>query len=72
MSQCQTGHNGKRTQGLFDTPFEAHIVWQKTKVAYGKYLCNKYKEHTKIVEGLSAWLDKIEQDHLAGRESVFL
>ena len=48
------------------------MFWQLAKVTHGRSLCDKYKEHNKMVEGLSAWLDKIEQDRLAGRESVFL
>ena len=53
-------------------PLGAHVFWQLAKVTHGRSLCDKYKEHNKMVEGLSAWLDKIEQDRLAGRESVFL
>lgn len=64
---------GKKTWlGAYKHHMDAHAAWQKAKVAYGRSLCDKYKEHAKMVEGLSAWLDKVEQDRLAGRESVFL
>lgn len=64
---------GEQTRlGTYGHYMDAHAAWQKAKVAYGRSLCDKYKEHTKMVEGLSAWLDKIEKDRLAGRESVFL
>lgn len=63
---------GNIIRKTFKTQEESHAFWQKCKVEYGRSLCDKYKEHVKMVEGLSAWLDKIEQDRLAGRESIFL
>lgn len=71
-SGCTMGTGRQEFLGFYDNPMDAHAAWQKAKVAHGRSLCDKYREHTKMVEGFSALLDKIEQDRLAGRESVFL
>lgn len=71
-SGIRTGERKVNSLGCYSNSLEAHAAWQKAKVQYGRSLCDKYKEHTKMVEGFSALLDKIEQDRLTGRESVFL
>lgn len=67
LTQCGT----ETHLGVFDDMYEAHRAWQKAKIVHGRNLCDKYKEHEKMVAALSSNVDKIENDLMTGKETSY-
>lgn len=58
--------------GLHSDPMEGHRAWQKAKIALGRELANKFEGwHNKLYVGLNNWLDVLQSDYDAYRETVF-
>lgn len=70
--RARIGIEGKRIHlGYFVCSMEAHKVWQKHKIIQGREIASQYKDtHTKLYDGLNAWVDVIQEDLTYSREST--
>lgn len=70
VSQISMGKGEKRIRKYFLDPFEAHRYWQYNKLLTGEILCEKYKDHTKLINGLENILNDIRCDYDNFKETI--